>query len=400
MKLKEFEGKQLFHEAGINIPKGIVIASAENIPSFNSEMVVKAQTLQGKRNKHNGIIFCKNENEIKSAVQSLLNSTLKEEKVTEVLIEEKINVENEYYLGFFFDTKKRNPVVIISKEGGVDIEEIKENNPEKVLIKDIDVLEGLPSWKAREICEEAGFGGKTLLKAASLMVQLYCCFKNNDMKMVEINPLVEDKNGDLIAADAVVVLDDDGLKRHKFNFPKRTGLREQTPREIAAKKIDEDDYKGVAGKTFVDLEGDIAVLASGGGASIVAMDALLSYGGKPANYTEYSGNPPLEKVYKLTKIVLNKENLAGCWVVGGTANFTRIDLTLKGFLDALLEIKPRYPIVVRRAGPGDKEAFEMLRKAAEEHNFNIHLYDETVPITLSAKYIVELSEEYKNGNIS
>src|SRR3989338_4478887 len=147
------------------------------------------------------------------------------------------------------------------------------------------------------------------------------------MKTVEINPLVEDKNGDLIAADAVVVLDDDGLKRHKFNFPKRTGLREQTPREIAAKKIDEDDYKGVAGKTFVDLEGDIAVLASGGGASIVAMDALLSYGGKPANYTEYSGNPSAEKVKKLTQVVLSKPNLHGLWIVGGTANFTRIDLT-------------------------------------------------------------------------
>ena len=164
-----------------------------------------------------------------------------------------------------------------------------------------------------------------------------------------------------------------------------------------AHEIDNEDYRGTAGKTYIDLDGDIAILASGGGASLVALDALMSYGGAPANYTEYSGNPPAEKVKRLTNIVLSKQGLSGCWVVGGTANFTDIYETLQGFAESLLSLspKPDYPIVIRRAGPRDREAFEMLKSFAEKNGFDMHFYDENTPITSTANIIVDLSSAYK-----
>jgi len=167
--------------------------------------------------------------------------------------------------------------------------------------------------------------------------------------------------------------------------------------EIAARKIDQEDHRGVAGKTFVELDGDIAVLASGGGASLTSMDALIEAGGKPANYTEYSGNPPREKVRKLTKLTLSKEGLKGCLVIGGTANFTDIFDTLSGFVEGMQDLSelPKYPIVVRRAGPNDKQAFVMLEKFAKENDMDITLYGADVPMSYAAKIMAEKVEEAK-----
>jgi len=140
----------------------------------------------------------------------------------------------------------------------------------------------------------------------------------------------------LIAVDAKVILDDSGLVRHKNIdvLPKGAVSAVPTQRELAAKNIDAEDYRGSAGSTFIEFDGDIAVLASGGGASLLVMDALLAFGAKPANYTEYSGNPPREKVEALTEITLEREDLCGCLVAGAYANFTDIYETLAGFADA------------------------------------------------------------------
>jgi succinyl-CoA synthetase beta subunit len=141
------------------------------------------------------------------------------------------------------------------------------------------------------------------------------------------------------------------------------------------------------------LDGDIAVIAAGGGGSVVNMDALIASNGKPANYTEHSGNPPREKLQKLTKIVLAKPDLKGCWFVGGTANFTDIYETLMGFVEGLREVKPKpnYPIVIRRGGPRDKEAFAALKEIGEKEGFDFHIYGRETPMTATAKIMVELA---------
>lgn len=401
MQLKEFEGKTIFQHYGLLTPKGIVIRNqqemAQALASLLFPIMVKAQVHAGKRGKAGGIKRCQTREEVDKAVQQLLGKPLLGETVQEILLEECLSIAQEHYLAVAFDTTRRSPVVVVCKQGGMDIEEYQQSHPARVIKSSVDILDGLLPEQAKTVATSAGFAGNETEAIVNVMISLYDAFTKCDLKLAEINPLIHTSDNRLVAGDAKVILDDDADFRRPLQFPKRLGSRTPTEREVEAKRINDEDYRGVAGKTFIDLDGDIAVLASGGGASVTAMDALLSYGGKPANYTEYSGNPTAEKVKKLAKLVLSKPNLAGCWIVGGTANFTRIDITIQGIIDALVEIKPDYPIVVRRAGPGDKEAYVMLRQAAKEHGLDIHVYDEHTPITASAKIMVDLSDKYK-GN--
>jgi succinyl-CoA synthetase beta subunit len=387
MKLKEFEGKELLKELGIPVPQSTLLTQNNQNIGIGMEkgIVLKAQTLSGKRKEKGGILFPQSRIDVQSMLQELYGKEIEGEIVQEILVEEKITIAKEYYLSLSIDTRTRNVLLVFSSQGGSGVEDVKEFNSIH-----LNVLRGLPAYKAREMLVEWGIDGKEMLRLSSVLCKAYTLFRKRDMRLLEINPIIIDDEGNPIAGDCKVILDDDGIRRQKLPFELRTGDRKKTELELAANNIDEDNHKGVAGRSFVELDGDIAVLASGGGASLIAMDALINYGGKPANYTEYSGNPPKEKVKRLTEVTLSKPGLKGCWVVGGTANFTRIDDTLAGFLEALIEIRPTYPILVRRAGPGDKEAFAMLKDAAEKYNLDIHLYGQETPITLSAKYMAEL----------
>lgn len=405
MKLYEFEGKEIFKEAGIAVPASVAVTEKEQMHLFatlftpffkqHPEVVVKAQTLAGGRGKAGGIAFCQKLTEATVAAERFLGKQLLNETVTKLLIEEKLAIAEEYYLGIMFSQEQRCPVLIISKQGGMDIEEVGVKTPELIVRESINYLQGVDDHFLDTVLKKAGFTQQqTALKG--VIKKLYAAFIAYDMKMVEINPLALTKTKQLIAADAVVVLDDAAQYRWKKSFPDRVGVgRELTEREREAHKIDEQDHRGVAGRTYIDLDGDIGILASGGGASITCVDALLSYGGKPANYTEYSGNPPEEKVEQLTRVVLSKPGLWGLWIIGGTANFTRIDETMKGILNALEDELPEFPIVVRRGGPGEKEAFALLEAAKQEHKLDIHYFDDTTPMTVSAKILVDLVNAYK-----
>lgn len=405
MKLYEFEGKEIFKEAGIQVPEGIPIieeAQVHLLTTLTTEflkkhpgVVVKAQTLAGGRGKAGGIAFCSAVAEVNAAAERFLNRPVLNEKVTKLLIEEKIKIQEEYYLGILFSQEQRCPILIVSTQGGINIEDVEKESPEKIIKQPINYLQGLQEKQLNAMLKKAGFT-KATTELKETIKKLYNAFIDYDMKMVEINPLALTTSNALIAADAVVVLDDAAQYRWKKSFPERLGIgRNLTEREQEAHKIDEEDHRGIAGRTYVDLDGDIAVLTSGGGASITCVDALLSYGGKPANYTEYSGNPPPEKVEKLTRVVLSKPGINGLWIVGGTANFTRIDETIKGVLNALEDILPDYPIVLRRGGPGEKEAFAMLEKAKRTHHLDIHYYDDTTSMTVTAKILIDLVKKYK-----
>lgn len=416
MKLYEYEGKMLLDKAGIAIPFGRVLKSPDapvvrttfsELSQFIDAFAVKAQVLAGSRGKAGGILFANTQQELQDAVAKLLGSELKGEAVEEVLVERKLSIQDEYYVGIMFDTKIRAPVLILSKHGGIDIEETKKKNPEQVITEPIDYLSakqyGLDPIQLSTLFMKAGFDASLHEHLTLLINKLFLCFLQNDLKLIEINPLVRTTKQslttpvELVAADCVAIMDDNAMYRQTaWKFPQRIGVRKQpTPLEQQARSIDENDHRGVAGKTFIEFDGDIAVLASGGGCSITAMDALLSYGTKPANYTEYSGNPPIEKVEKLTKITLSKPGLCGCWVVGGVANFTDIKETLQGFMNAVIDIKPDYPILIRRGGPNDKEAFVMIKELAKKHKLDITCYDETMPVSESGKILVEKVNLYK-----
>lgn len=374
MILYEYEGKSLLKSAGIIAPHGQVLTSPDDETSIQPPLVLKAQVLSGKRAEAGGIVMVDKQTDVKTALKKLFESVINKEKVEKVLVEQKVAIEKEYYLSLSYDTDTRGPVLTFSEAGGTGIEERKVQTYE---VNPLGPTKNLPQDIDREVLEK-----------------LINLFFEQDMLLLEINPLVKTKDR-WVALDAKIKLDDTAFGRHKnWQFlPRSVAGYIPTKHEIEAKKIDEGDYRGTAGSTYFDFDGDIAVLASGGGASITAMDALIALGGKPANFTEYSGNPPREKVEKLTKIVLDKPDLHGLWIVGALANFTDIYETLSGIAEALKKIEPKikFPIVIRRAGPKDAEAFAMLKSLKD---FDLHVYGEETSIPKSAEIITRLAKEY------
>jgi len=376
MLLYEFEGKELFKKSGINIPESQLISGSVNqLISIKAPLILKAQVLSGKRADAGGIIKVDRQQAVGDNIKKLFNTIVNGEKVENILVEEIVEVEKEYYLSFSYSTEIRGPVLTFG-EGGSGVE-----NKDTTKTYPIDILKG---YSGENVSEEF----------KDIAQKLWEVFTKYDCELAEINPLVVDRQGKVWALDSKVILDDDADFRREEKFPERNLFgRASTEREIEARKIDEGDHRGTAGSVYWDLDGDIAVLAAGGGGSIVNMDALLAFGGKPANYTEHSGNPPREKLKKLTKIILSKPGLKGCWFVGGTANFTDIYETLMGFVEGLREIEPKpgFPIVIRRGGPNDKKAFEELKVIGRNEGFDFHIYGRETPMTSTAKIMVDLA---------
>lgn len=386
MILYEYEGKQLFSQAGIIIPKSQLLHSPDEQITLEPPFVLKAQVLSGKRADAGGIVIVKEKEGVEEKVKDLFGKTINKEKVEMVLVEEMIEHTKEFYLALSYNTDLRLPVLSISKSGGTGIEE---RGVEMFPISPIQPMENLPSDLDRDFLEK-----------------VVNVFFEQDCLLLEINPLVETPSRELVVLDAKVKLDDTASARHPdWDFPPRSVPgHTATPNEIAAKKIDEGDYRGTAGSAYFDIEGgDIAILSSGGGVSLTAMDALTSVGGKPANFTEYSGNPPKEKVAKLTEVVLSKPNIHGLWVIGTVvANFTDIYETLSGLIEGLrlaekeLGRKFDFPIVIRRGGPREDEAFEMLRNIKD---FDIHICDKETSILESAQLMAKLAQTYERNKL-
>jgi len=367
--LIEAEAKKILENYGIATPK-------PNADSY----VVKSQVLSKNRKAKGGIKFAETFEEAEKIARELKETEIDGKTPEEILIEEKVDIRKEYYISLLYDTKARSPILIFSEEGGSGIEERK---TKRLVISRGNEIEFKNFLETRRLPEEEING---LCKAMS---KLFKAFQEEDAKMLEINPLALSESGVYVAVDAKMMLDSNASFRHKWNYPKRTNFnREKTARESKAEKIDANDHRGVAGK-YVELNGNIGMMLAGGGASLTNMDALIAAGGKPANYTEYGGNPPTNKVYKLSKIIMSKPNIAGLLHVGGTANNTDIYRTMKGFCQALEEERPTYPIVVRRDGPNADKAFELLTETREKHGLDMELYRNELPMTESAEKLME-----------
>jgi len=377
VKLQEQEAKKILEKHGLNTPSQEL--------KEGKKYVVKAQVLSNNRKEKGGIKFADNLEDAEALKQEMMGSEFDGKKVEEVLIEEQVDFTEEYYVSFMYSTDTRNPVMIFSRSGGSGIED---REAEKLVLKDDS------QFRFRNFLTEQGFEGKQIIKLGNTLQNLFQAFLEADARLLEVNPLAKTEEGYTVL-DAMMDLEDDASFRHDWDFPERTVMnREKTEREIKAEKIDEEDHRGVAGK-YTELEGDIGMMLAGGGASLTNMDALIEYGGKPANYTEYGGNPPTEKVYKLSKVIMSKPDLKGLWHVGGTANNTDVERTMDGFIQALREEKPEYPIVVRRDGPHADKAFEKLKEVKKELNLNMKLFRNDKPMTESAEDLMNMVEEYK-----
>ena len=379
MKLQEHEAKDILEKNGLKIPSREL--------EEGKEYVVKAQLLTNRRADMGAIKYAKNVEEAEALKQEMLGSEFKGITPKKILIEEKIDFTEEYYVSFMYDTDVRKPAMIFSREGGSGIEGREASKL---------VLEDDSQFRFRQFLKHQGFEGKHIIKLGMVLQKLFKAFLDEDARMLEVNPLAKTEDG-YVVLDAMMDLEDDASYRHERDLPERTATgEEKTERELKAEKIDEDDHRGVAGK-YTELDGDIGMMLAGGGASLTNMDALIEYGGEPANYTEYGGNPPTEKVYKLSKVIMSKE-LNGLWHVGGTANNTDVERTMDGFIQALREERPEYPIVIRRDGPHADEAFEKLREVKEELDLSMKLFRNDKPMTESAKDLMEMVKEYNEGS--
>lgn len=392
MRLYEFEGKALFSREDISIPRSfLVTADSTAIDDLGSRVVLKAQTLSGNRAAKGGIVKMETDSvsTLLEKAKQMMATGLDGEHVERVLIEEMVaDIAAEHYVALKWDTATRGPVMLYTAKGGSGIEGRQEHYSTRIATEAIDVLQPEVSLQA--------IVTKHKLSAAwfEFLTKLWKVFYTNDANLVEVNPVFELTDGKIIAGDAKVELNDLADYRHPewAEYPKRTlFMRVPTPMEEEAKKINEMDHRGVAGASFFEFDGEIGIMASGGGASLLAMDALMASGLKPANYTEYSGNPTREKVAALTKLVLSKKGLRGLWVVGGNANFTDIYETLAGVMDGLEATTPKveYPIVIRRGGPRWQEAFEMIKDRAAKGKFDISLFGPDVPMLETVNVLVE-----------
>lgn len=380
MKLHEHEAKEILEENGLKIPE-------QGLQEDDRSYVVKAQVLANKRKEKGGIRFAKDRKEAEVIENEMRGGRIDGQEVEKILIEEQVDFTEEYYVSFIYDTDTRKPAMIFSREGGSGIED---RDASKLPLEDSS------QFRFRQFLKEQGFEGKEIVKLGSTLQKLFKAFLDEDARLLEVNPLAKTEDGYFVL-DAMMDLDDDASYRHERDLPDRSDMgREKTSRELRAEKIDEEDHRGVAGK-YTELEGDIGMMLAGGGASLTNMDAIIEYGGEPANYTEYGGNPPTEKVYKLSKVIMSKE-LNGLWHVGGTANNTDILRTMKGFIQALEEEKPDYPIVIRRDGPHADEAFELLREKKKELDLDMKLFRNDKPMTESAEDLMNMVKDYKEGD--
>jgi len=405
MKLYEFEGKNLFARAGIRVPRGRVISSVAETEGLIEEyghVMLKAQTLWGKRGREHGVVACDNEEQLQGAVSALLGKVLQNEKIEKLLVEERLPIATEAYVALTYQGSKL--AAVVSRRGGVDIEEISREAPQDVVVEPVNILKGISFNAAEDIMRRAGFdtGGTVdeMERVAGILLRLYRMFIADDAVLAEVNPLIGTPDGEWYAADAKVEIDDDGLYRqtHLGVLDRLPSGRRRTRSETLALENDGIDTRGTAGRTFYELpEGTIIVLASGGGTSVEALDDLCLLGGKPAIFTEYSGNPSAEKVAGLTRIALMYPGpIDAIWVVGGRANFTDIYETLvngvMGGIRATEDFDKSIPIVIRRAGPRDEEAFDALRQLRLREGYNIFLRGMATSVANSARMVLHQAE--------
>ncbi len=351
MNLLEYQGKQLFARYGITLPHSQLLTPRTKRIKLRRPLVLKSQVPVGNRAAQGGIQIITKARQLPPTLRRLWRTPIDNQYPSSILAEEKISAVAERYVSVSYDTASRGPVLSIAARGGTGID--------RATTIPISLGLGLPAFAIREALLAARLNPRSAV--ANTISSLWQLFTQEKALLAEINPLFEQVNGQVVAGDAKVILDD----------------------HVVQPEV----------RPYVSLGGDIAVLASGGGASMLNLDALLQAGGRPANYVEYSGNPRSAVVAALTRKVLKQPGLKGCWVVGGTANFTDIYETLRGFVHGLNHSKPRprYPIVIRRDGPRRAEAFAMLGHVAAQKGYDFHLFGPEVSMAESARRMVRLA---------
>jgi succinyl-CoA synthetase beta subunit len=381
MRLCEWEAKRLLAERGVPVPEGALVGAVEDareIAGRFEQTAIKAQVLRGGRMKAGLVQFAAGADELERAAGQILAAVAAEEGAqpgsgagaqdgggAQVLVEQRLPVLQERFLAALYDPRRRGPVLLYSPDGGIEVER---DAADSIVRVPFDARLGAAEFELRTALRESGVTGRDLRALTSIAAAVVSTFLQCDATLVEINPLAEVQGRGWVALDAHIELDGDALVRHpelfeRFGLAERSdGARRPTPAERAAAEIDALDHRGVAGR-LVELDGDIALIIGGGGASLTVLDAITDAGGSPANYCEVGGNPSVHKVAAFTKLLLERLRPSRVAVVMNVVSNTRADLVARGVIAGCIDAgrEPAQTIAVFRVpGAWEQESRELL----------------------------------------
>jgi succinyl-CoA synthetase beta subunit len=361
MKIHEYQAKAILAKYGVTVPKSQVVHSAEEARAAAEKLglpvVVKAQIHAGGRGKGGGVKLAKSVDEAGELAGKMLGMTLithqtgpEGREVKTLLIEEGLKIKHEFYLGIVVDRATGKPVFMASSEGGMDIEEVAANRPEKILKEFIDPAVGFRGFQARKLAFGLGLPGELVGKAAKFMTALYKAFVESDATLMEINPFLLTEDGELYALDAKMNFDDNAMFRHK-DYAELRDLNEEEPLEIEASKFD---------LNYIKLDGNIACMVNGAGLAMATMDIIKLAGGEPANFLDVGGGASQQRVENAFRILLADEHVKAV-LINIFGGIVRCDMIAAGVIEAAKNLGVTVPIVVRLEGTNVEKGQELLR---------------------------------------
>ena len=351
MKIHEYQAKQLLAEHGLDVPTGRVCSTVEEATAAYSELgselvVVKAQIHAGGRGKGGGVKLARSAEEVSAAAEAILGMDLvtpqtgpEGQRVRKIWVEEGSAIAKEYYVGVVIDRERDMPVMMASSEGGMDIEEVAANSPEKILKAPFSPVTGLDEGEAQRLATGIGVPAELVDEAARFLVGLARLYVEKDCSLAEINPLVHTEDGAVRALDAKMNFDSSGLFRH----PELTELRdldEEDPKEIEASRYD---------LSYISLDGNIACMVNGAGLAMATMDVISLYGGSPANFLDVGGGATTENVAAAFRILLSDEQVEGV-LINIFGGIMQCDVIANGVVEAVRQVELNVPLVVRLEG--------------------------------------------------
>ena len=365
MNIHEYQGKDILRKFGVAVPRGIVAYSPDEAKQAAEQLfeelgcpvvVVKAQIHAGGRGKAGGVKLAKSPTEAFAIAEQMIGMTLvthqtgpEGKEVSRLLVEEGMNIEKEFYVGVTLDRSTSRNVLMISTEGGMEIEKVAEESPERLLKIQIDPLFGIQGFQAREAAFFLGLKGEQFRNAVSFITALYNAYVSIDAALAEINPLVVTKEGKVLALDAKINFDDNALFRHKDFLELRDTL-EEDPLEVEA---------SISNLNYVRLDGNVGCMVNGAGLAMGTMDMIQLAGGKPANFLDVGGSASPQTVEEGFKIILSDKNVKAI-LVNIFGGIVRCDRVAAGIIEAAKKIGLHLPVIVRLEGTNAPMAQKML----------------------------------------
>ena len=397
MRFFEFESREIVKRAGIPVTDYGFARSAEEAREIAERIggptVIKSQVLTGGRMKAGGVKFADTPEEAAAYAEEILQLEINGHMPRGVLVDPKAELKQEYYAGVVWDGIRKQPVMLFSDMGGIDIEEVAEQHPDHVGRGHLSNLVEAPDFRAKEVIAQTGVSGRALTRATPILARLARLFAERDMTLAEINPLGELEDGSFVALDAHMEMENEarprqralleGVGRRRRGDP--PGPRGHALRDRAARRWTRMDHRGVAGNV-TEFDGNLGLVIGAGGGSLTLFDAVRKYGGKPANYCEIGGNPSVAKAAGLAKLVLSKPGVDKIAVMMSIVSNTRVDIVARGVVKACLELgfDPAEKIAIFRIpGAWEDEGFKILEK------YGVEYCDRSVSMHEAARRAVE-----------